>query len=151
MFARLDYMFVNYSLLGDICEAKHIPGYRTDHSMVYMSLECHKDFKRGPGFWKLNESILYDIKNLNVINTSVDEILQKTTDTEKNFRWERVKEVLVKMCKSISHKTAKLRAEEFESIIKQIEQTKKRWSNTGNYEEKNAAQEILLRYNKKLC
>ena len=35
------------------------PGYRTDHSLLELSLSI-TDFKKGKGFWKFNNSLLRD-------------------------------------------------------------------------------------------
>ena len=35
------------------------PGYRTDHSSVELELKL-SDFTCGKGFWKFNNSLLYD-------------------------------------------------------------------------------------------
>ena len=38
------------------------PGYRTDHSSVELKLKL-SDFNCGRGFWKFNNSLLYDKKS----------------------------------------------------------------------------------------
>jgi hypothetical protein len=57
--ARLDYFLINDTLLIESKTVKTIPGYRSDHSFVILSL--NKDqFKRDRPFWKFNSSLLSD-------------------------------------------------------------------------------------------
>ena len=56
--ARLDYVLKTEELYGDIVETKVSPGYRTDHSMILLSLK----FTKGHSFWKFYNSLLHDIE-----------------------------------------------------------------------------------------
>ena len=69
--ARLDYFLISESLtdLVDKCYIK--PGYRSDHSIVVLTIKICK-FKRGRGTWKFNCSLLKDKEYLITINNLID-------------------------------------------------------------------------------
>ena len=106
MFARLDYVFVNQGLTSQIIKIKHKPAYKMDHCSVNLSLETNVDFKRGPGHWKLNESIMYNIENVRLLNNKVDEVVKiaERENYNDSYLWERLKEELTKECQNISKK-----------------------------------------------
>ena len=127
MYSRLDYILINYALVGCVQKIEHLPSFKSDHSPVCITLDLNKDAKRGPGFWKLNESILESKSNLDQINTEVEKILQIATieKYEKCYKWERVKETLVCQCKLISKERAKKMNENFVNIQTRIEKLSK--------------------------
>jgi hypothetical protein len=57
--ARLDYFLIFNSLLYSIQDCVVEPGYRSDHSMVILSLKL-QGFQKGKGLWKFNNSLLTD-------------------------------------------------------------------------------------------
>ena len=63
-------LFVNTELKPYIRNATIKPGYRTDHSLVVMMMQL-KEVERGPGIWKMNESVLQDSEYINLINTTI--------------------------------------------------------------------------------
>ena len=57
--ARLDYFIISENLYTDLDTVTIKPGYRTDHSMIYIKFEFDK-FIRGKSYWKMNNSLLKD-------------------------------------------------------------------------------------------
>ena len=57
--ARLDFFLVSESLLNIIDKTNILPGYRTDHSMIYIDIKI-SEFEIGKGFWKFNNTLLKD-------------------------------------------------------------------------------------------
>ena len=57
--SRLDYFLISESLLNFSVNADILPGYRTDHSSIYLSVIVTKDVKQS-GLWKFNCSLLKD-------------------------------------------------------------------------------------------
>ena len=56
---RLDFFLVSSELLSLVHKSDILSGYRTDHSLVRLSLNLNQ-IKRGPGIWKFNNSLLKD-------------------------------------------------------------------------------------------
>ena len=55
---RLDYFLTSSSIVNKTEKACiFYPGFWTNHSLITLSIQLHTE-KRGPGFWKLNVSLL---------------------------------------------------------------------------------------------
>ena len=72
--ARLDYFFISETLVDLVSNSDIIPGYRTDHSIIQLSISLN-NFVRGKGIWKFNTSLLKD--------NSFSEMIHKTIEDEK--------------------------------------------------------------------
>ena len=78
---------VNITSLADI-----VRGYKTDHSMITLSLLLHSN-PRGPGFWKLNTSFLTEIDYVNQIKRTIQETRDEYEDDDSvnpSLLWEMV-------------------------------------------------------------
>ena len=67
---RLDMFFINSHLISSTSDVKIKPGYRTDHSFVVLTLKT-RNMERGPGIWKINNSILQDSEYINLVSETV--------------------------------------------------------------------------------
>ena len=72
--ARLDYFIASDSLSPYIMQASIAPGYRTDHSMVILTMNL-KEAKRGRGFFKFNCSLLTDLEYIRKMKLIIRETL----------------------------------------------------------------------------
>lgn len=82
--ARLDFFLISNNLYTDVDSTSILPGYRTDHSLIYMSLEFGK-FKKGLSYWKFNNSLLRDEIYVNKVKRSIyDTKLQYMSDIPEN-------------------------------------------------------------------
>ena len=91
-FSRLDYIFVDEAFeqfIEKIVTIVTIPGYKSDHSTIRMQVQFQVS-KRGPGYWKLNTSLLQDIDYVNKINQLLDIELEQESISYKS-RWEIIK------------------------------------------------------------
>lgn len=71
--ARLDFFLISEEL-SNLVESTSIgPGYRTDHSCISIALRL-TNFKRGPGLWRFNNSLLKDAKFVERIKTCIREM-----------------------------------------------------------------------------
>jgi hypothetical protein len=64
--SRLDYFLVSAGTMNIIETTIIKPGYRSDHSIVELTLNLSKH-KKGPGLWKFNNSLLNDNEYVNKI------------------------------------------------------------------------------------
>ena len=77
--SRLDYYLITMDLLNYVDVITIKPGYRSDHSVVYMNISL--DFKpRGPGLWKFNNSLLQDDEYTAEIKEYIKDILNEYKD-----------------------------------------------------------------------
>ena len=69
--SRLDYFLISDPHLDLVNSCEIRPGYRTDHSIVELTLTLCK-FKRGKGIWKFNCSLLKQKEYLNMVNSLIE-------------------------------------------------------------------------------
>ena len=90
---RLDFFLITESLMCNIKSANISTGYKTDHSLIEIKIATHSNM-RGPGFWKLNTSLLTEIDFVNQIRA----VIKNTQEEYKNdssvddaLMWEMIK------------------------------------------------------------
>ena len=81
-FSRLDYWFASEDLIQFINKAKIEPSFKSDHFMLSMEMNFEV-FKRGPGYWKLNTSLVKDHDYVEKINKLLNIELENLTILEK--------------------------------------------------------------------
>ena len=81
------------SSLCDVTRADIVPGFKTDHSMITLNVALHSN-PRSKGFWKLNTSLLSEMKYVQEIKTTIEStVSQYKDDTSVNpvLLWEMIK------------------------------------------------------------
>ena len=86
---RLDFFLISKMLLPLCMNSDILASFMSDHARITLSLEINND-KRGPGFWKLNTSLLEDINYLNLIRELIQEVLQLKFDDVRS-KWDYLK------------------------------------------------------------
>ena len=67
-FCRLDYWLISDKLNDLVTQVDIQASIKTDHSSIILELEDVKEGPRGPGFWKLNTSLLARSDYVEMIN-----------------------------------------------------------------------------------
>ena len=62
-------------MYAKILNQKYKPGYRTDHSLVFIEIDLVKSV-RGKGFWKLNVSLLHDKEYVYIMKREIQETVK---------------------------------------------------------------------------
>lgn len=63
-----------------------------DHKAIFLSMTLDDEFKRGPGTWKLNNTLLQDENYLKLIKDCYPRILQKYAEiNDKQVLWDLIK------------------------------------------------------------
>ena len=57
--ARLDFYLVSEEIFQNVHDTNIIPGYRSDHSGIYLKIKLHEN-ERGREYWKFNNTLLKD-------------------------------------------------------------------------------------------
>ena len=87
---RLDYILVSEEL-GNYLKSSEIKGIGlSDHRMVTSFFEF-SEFKRGPGLFKLNTSLLYDLNYCKIINAEIEKTAKEYENLNPHLRWEMIK------------------------------------------------------------
>ena len=90
---RLDFFLVSESSLCDVTHADIVLGFKTDHSMVTLNVALHSN-PRGKGFWKLNTSLLSEMKYVQEIKTTIESTVNQykdNTSVSPALLWEMIK------------------------------------------------------------
>ena len=82
--SRLDFFLISNVLVTYTKEVDIKPGYRTDHSLITISMKFGEEVKRNQ-FWKFNTSLLSDKTYLDQIN----EVIKETIDYYAAFPYNR--------------------------------------------------------------
>ena len=70
MGSRIDYFLISQGLMNSVKTSDINFGYKTDHSLVSLALSRFNQ-NRGPGFWKLNTSLLANTDNVVIIRNEI--------------------------------------------------------------------------------
>jgi len=66
--SRLDYWLISNSLSDSVYNVETTSAIKTDHSAIAIEFQDVDDKRKGPGFWKLNCSLLNDKQYVDEIN-----------------------------------------------------------------------------------
>ena len=103
---RLDFFLVSQSILGNVTRTDITPGFQTDHSMISLNISSHTN-KRGPGFWKLNTSLLNEEIYVNLMKETIRETQEEYKDdasVSPTLLWDVIKLKYVKNLLSLLRK-----------------------------------------------
>ena len=105
---RLDYIFVNSSLFDKISSCEISPVPNSDHRGVEMEFVM-ENFKRGPSYWKFNNSLLKQHDYVALINDKID-LCQAAFETfPPQLKWEYCKNQIKECSVQYSKQKAQLR------------------------------------------
>ena len=90
IFSRLDYFLISDNLVNYTNSCKIKAGYKSDHSLVNIKIDLLK-IQKGPGYFKLNNSVLLDTEYQKKIKSSIAEITEINKKANPNTLWELIK------------------------------------------------------------
>ena len=90
IYCRLDFFLVSKDIATYVNECKISTGFKSDHSLVYFNININK-IKRGPGYFKLNNSILFDKEYQRKVRSSINDTVHINKDANPNTLWEVIK------------------------------------------------------------
>ena len=90
IFSRLDCFLISENLKNLIVTCKHNISYKSDHSPVCLNIDVI-NLTRGPGYFKLNNSLLLDTEYQETIKKSINEIALINEGSNPNTLWELIK------------------------------------------------------------
>lgn len=71
----MDFFLVSEETFQYVHDSGITPGYRTDHSGVYIKVRF-QDNERGKGYWKFNNSLLKDRNYIQTIKKTIEDTLR---------------------------------------------------------------------------
>ena len=84
---RLDYFLISKSITNIVISCEHKISYKSDHSIVPLSIDSNI-YNRGPGYFKLNNSLLLDGEYQQKIKDNINDIARINKDANTNTLWE---------------------------------------------------------------
>lgn len=90
IFCRIDFFLVSFGLISRIDNAYIVSGFKSDHSLIPISFTTGSE-PRGPGFWKLNSSLLNDTNYLKELKEVIHSSALDNAPCNPALRWEMVK------------------------------------------------------------
>ena len=100
-------MLPSTGIANKVKEIQYIPGFKTDHSLIYMAIQNTNE-PRGPGYWKFNTRLLHDKDYVDECNEEIEKAPQKYCNSDRAMRCELTKNA----CNQIAKKWSKIRAQE---------------------------------------
>ena len=107
--SRIDYFLMNDSTATRCDNVMYICGVLTDHSAIFASI-TDVNSERGPGYWKLNASLLHNCDALKEIKAGIKKAVEVSKHMQPIERWEKVKKTASNLLKNLSRKEADLKA-----------------------------------------
>ena len=90
--SRLDYLLISDHLLNSIKCANIEPSTLTDHCLINLVIKGTNKQSKGRGFWKMNNSLLYDLSYIEGIKNTIQESEQIHKDLlDDRVKWELIK------------------------------------------------------------
>ena len=90
--SRIDFFLISGKFQHDVTKVETRASIAPDHKAVFLSITLNEEFKRGPGLWKFNNTLLQDECYVQLIKDYYPCILQKYADvTDKQLLWELIK------------------------------------------------------------
>lgn len=150
---RLDYFLISRHIDHSVEDVAFSPGLQSDHSFISFSFHTHS-VKRGPGFWKINNSLMNDPNYVEIINDLILKELDNNVSINPSVRWEllkyKIRAATVKYSKLLA-KQKRAKENELVNRIAELEQMLyvNESPNTRSLL-KEAQNDLLLHYNYKL-
>ena len=113
--SRIDFALVSRGLDQQVKMSMYVSSIKTDHRAFYMVVEL-QEFERGAGYWKLNTSLLRDIKFVQTMKQEVSRSIESSVDKQPQERWE----ILKKRIKSAATEFSRKKVSQDNLIIGQL-------------------------------
>ena len=119
---RLDYNFVSNSLQESVTQIEIIPSVLSDHSAVILKLRPLVGDKRGPGYWKSNNSLINDEQFVSQMNSKIKEYFHEIMEISNPvIRWDFLKFEMRQFCMSYSKQKRRERKQKRISLESKLE------------------------------
>ena len=155
IFCRLDYWLISNNLQDFVNSTDITPAIKTDHAAIELVLADSNQEAKGPGFWKMNVSLLEDENYLNDLKNNIPQWKTSGTNnlSDKRCEWDWLKYNIRYHAMLYSKQRAKERRAQEKTLQSAYEEATKKYEeepNALNQNLLNEAKEIIeLFYEKK--
>ena len=102
---RLDYCFLSENILPLCTTCEHLINTSSDHKAVSIELG-DTTFKRGPGYWRFNNSYLKNTTFVEKLNEILEDFLAENRDLDSVTKWEMCKVEIRNYCTEFGKRTS---------------------------------------------
>ena len=154
-FCRLDYWLISDNLHDLVSKVDILASIKTDHSSIVLELEDIQEGYRGPGFWKLNTSLLTRPDYVDMINNELPIWLEEANNlSSTGSKWDWIKFKIKTSSIAYSKKVSKDRKQQEEELNFKYQSALKRLQENPNdetrLEAENLKNELEALYDKKV-
>ena len=115
--SRIDFFLLSSSLCNKTTKTDILPSYLSDHSMIECAIQV-TDTKRGPGYWKINNSFLNNEKYCKMIGETIDKTLGMFSYLDPSRLWEILKFELANVSKEFAQEESQKTKENKHNLYK---------------------------------
>ena len=90
IFCRLDFVLMSFGLIDKVKSSDIAPGLKSDHSAPVVTLFT-LSHEKGPGYWKLNTSLLNDIDYIESIKNIINDTALINSNANPSLLWDTIK------------------------------------------------------------
>ena len=120
--SRIDYFLVSSCITNIVKKIDIVPGIRSDHSMLCLSINPDKSDARGKGFWKFNASLLKDKEYVEQVKSCIRNVKTENECIEnKGLLWDLIKCKIRGLTVSYSVRKRLLDNSQEKDLVKEIE------------------------------
>ena len=122
IFCRLDYWLISDTLQDLIKNVDITAAIKTDHSAIVLHLQGFEETKKGPGFWKMNTSLLSDENFIQLMKANLEIWKEEGKDfSDKRVAWDWIKYKVRLVSMQYSKELARTKREKEEGLQKKFQ------------------------------
>ncbi|KAI5618695.1 hypothetical protein C0J50_21744, partial [Silurus asotus] len=120
-YSRIDYFFIDKSLLPSVEQIHYLPIVESDHAPVHLDLICNLRYNERP-LWRRNTSLLSDPEFCTFVTTAMDNFLlhNRSESISASTLWETLKVVIRGEIISYTSTLNKKRKQKLDNLIDSI-------------------------------
>ena len=134
IFCRLDFFLLQNHMMNTVVNVEIKNSIKSDHSVVLINIEIN-NIKRGPGIFKLNNSMLLDIAYKEKVQKAIKDIKDHNNDADPIVLWSLIKGAIRNETISFSSRKQKVEEEKLKKLeqeISNLEQEIEQANNNNN-------------------
>ena len=116
---RLDYIFASRNMFDRINLCDIISYAQSDHRIIEMKYLI-SNVKRGPGYWKFNDSLLKDIEFVESMNSMINSFKEQNQLLDPLLKWDFCKIKIRELCIFYSKQKAAMRRDDLAELKKEL-------------------------------
>jgi len=143
IFSRLDFFLITDTLCNITKNCIIQTGYKTDHSSVILKMNFISQ-KRGPGYFKINNSLLLNTEYKSLIKNTSQEVLNNNKHSNANTKWELVKGNIRNVTIKFASQKKKEDNQQEKELIQEIEALEQNLIRKDNIDTKELSNKKML-------